>query len=323
MSNLGKPPRKHHYIPRFYLAGFCSPSARPKGKELLWVYERGREPRCSVPEAEAHQKDFYSFKENGERNIDTENWFARMEQRIAPLLADLATSKREPTAAERTCLAAFMGTMYTRTPLGRQMSDERFGPATSQMLKRAAADPVEFRKLYFSVETGAPDEETAEQVRQDILSGRSDALEEREDFRLASIIHVGVTVGEVLCEMGWQFIRAPDGHSFITSDNPLVCEVSEPGSREIHFRSGVNLPNAAAWFPLTRDVCLLTQKGLTPGIATTSRSTARAINKRILLCAERRIYAGENSSRLQRAFERHGCKVPLQSLDLTYEGQKI
>jgi hypothetical protein len=47
------------------------------------------------------------------------------------------------------------------------------------------------------------DEERIEQVRQDILSGK--ALEKRDDFRLASIIEVGITVGEVLCEMGWRF----------------------------------------------------------------------------------------------------------------------
>jgi hypothetical protein len=47
------------------------------------------------------------------------------------------------------------------------------------------------------------DEERIEQVRQDILSGK--ALEKRDDFRLAPIIEVGITVGEVLCEMGWRF----------------------------------------------------------------------------------------------------------------------
>src|SRR6266851_10448708 len=39
---------------------------------------------------------------------------------------ELVSSKREPTGTEKTCLAVFMGTMYTRTPLGRQLGDERF-----------------------------------------------------------------------------------------------------------------------------------------------------------------------------------------------------
>ena len=53
-------------------------------------------------EAEAYQKDFYSFDDNGTRNIDTEHWLAQLEKRIAPLITDLVTSRREPTDAERT-----------------------------------------------------------------------------------------------------------------------------------------------------------------------------------------------------------------------------
>lgn len=55
-------------------------------------------------------------------------------------------------------------------------------------------------------------ERTIDQVWQGILSGKTDALEAGDHFRLASIIEVGITVGEVLCEMGWRFIYAPDGH---------------------------------------------------------------------------------------------------------------
>ncbi len=99
---------------------------KSNGKRLLWVYEKGHEPRCSVPEAEAYQKDFYSFDKNGTRNVDTERWSAQPEKRIAQLITELVSSKREPTGAEETCLAIFMGTMYTRAPLGRQLGDERF-----------------------------------------------------------------------------------------------------------------------------------------------------------------------------------------------------
>lgn len=133
-------------------------------------------------------------------------WFAQLEKRIAPLITELVSSRREPTEAEKTGLAVFMGTMCTRTPLGRRLGDERFGPATSQMLKRVAADPIEFREIHFSVDPRFRDREDGErieQLRQDILSGK--ALEKRDDFRLASIIEVGITVGEVLCKMGWRF----------------------------------------------------------------------------------------------------------------------
>jgi hypothetical protein len=117
--------------------------------------------------------------------------------------------------------------MCTRTPLGRQLGDERFGPATSQMLKRVAADPIEFREIYFSMDPrfrDREDEERIEQVRQDILFGNTDALEKRDDFRLASIIEVGITVGEVLCEIGW---RCSERGSLVPSDAECCSDDAE------------------------------------------------------------------------------------------------
>lgn len=70
-------------------------------------------------------KEFYSIDENGARNVETERWFAQLENRIAPLITELVSSRREPTEAEKTRLAVFMGTMCTRTPLARQLGDER------------------------------------------------------------------------------------------------------------------------------------------------------------------------------------------------------
>jgi hypothetical protein len=73
---------------------------KSNGKRLLWVYKKGHEPRCSVPAAKAYQKDFYTFDENGTRNVDTERWFAQLEKRIAPLITQPASSRREPTEAD-------------------------------------------------------------------------------------------------------------------------------------------------------------------------------------------------------------------------------
>ncbi len=314
-----KPPRKHHYIPRFYLAGFASQAPKPR----LWVYEKGRDPRKSTPKLEGCQRNFYASEQGGEKNFDFEEWLANLESRIAPLIPDLVKNKREPNGNEKICLSVFIGTMFTRTPFGMLLGDRVFGPATTKMLQRAASDPDAFYKLYESVEPGFPGKEAAEQVRQDVLAGKGEELEGQRKFQLASMLHVGIDVAEVLCDMGWQFIHAPHNQTFITSDNPMVSEVSEAWSREVHFRSGVNLPNATVWFPLTSNTCLLMRRGLTSGIATAPAATIRAINKRVMMCADKVIYASEFSNSIRGAFERHGCQVPLEKLDMRYEGEKL
>jgi hypothetical protein len=313
--------RKHHYISRFYLANFSSLEGK---KHCLWVYEKGREPRKSTPVAEGYSNDYYSFLENGQRNTEVEAWFAKLEDTVAPVIADLMQGKRGPTSSERGCLAVFMGTLYTRTPLGRQLDDKIYAPAATRKMKSAANDPEAFYKLYAEFDDGPSSRELAEQARQEVLSGRSDELGASKPFRLASIVQVGIQYGDVLSGMGWQFIHSPEDQHFITSDNPMICEVGDPDNpRATHFRCGPNLPNAVAWFPLTSRVCLLMHRGLVPGVATTPAANVRKINKRTMMCADKRIYANELSEGLRDAFEKHGCQSPLEKLDLRYEGQQL
>jgi hypothetical protein len=76
-------PRKHHYVPRFYLANFSSLEGK---KHRLWVYEKGREPRKSTPILEGCRKDFYAFVENGQRNIEVEVWLSTLEAAVVSSL---------------------------------------------------------------------------------------------------------------------------------------------------------------------------------------------------------------------------------------------
>src|ERR1700693_1087450 len=99
-----------------------------------------------------------------------------------------------------------MGTLYTRTPLGRRLDDRIFGPAVTKRIKSVANDPDAFYKLYAEFDTEPFSQEVAEQARQEVLSGKSDELEASDSFRLASMIQVGIQYGKVLSEMDWQFI---------------------------------------------------------------------------------------------------------------------
>ena len=62
-------PRKHHYVPRGYLAGFCR-----AGEERLALFDRARDAyrdRQRVVDV-AHIKDYYTFEVDGDLNFDVE-----------------------------------------------------------------------------------------------------------------------------------------------------------------------------------------------------------------------------------------------------------
>jgi hypothetical protein len=82
-------PKKHHYVPEFYLKGFCR-----EGK--LWVYDRERDFYDYLPpETLGIKKHFYSFTdENGQRDVSAEKELSRVENAAAPVIRKLETGRQ-------------------------------------------------------------------------------------------------------------------------------------------------------------------------------------------------------------------------------------
>jgi hypothetical protein len=225
-------PRLQHYIPRFYLNGFTDPGilSREK-KEIIWVYERGKQPRRSSPKNEARQRDFYSFVKDRSRNVDVETWFGNLEDQVAPIIARLVKDRRHITETEKQWLALFIGTMQMRTPAGRWLSETRVDPLVTQIMNEAAANAARFRS-FIEENYHLPDDEgfDLEEVRQDILAGRGEELSARQDLKLLTIIEVGSMVAQVLFEMNWQTIYSENQEFFLTSDDPVISHVIDERS---------------------------------------------------------------------------------------------
>jgi hypothetical protein len=251
-------PRLQHYVPRFYLSGFADPDIlRTEKKEVIWVYERGKQPRRSSPKSEARERDFYTYVNNGSRNADVEKRLAYLEQQVAPILARLAKDRRLIADSEKEWLALFIGTMQMRTPSGRYLSEARINPLVTQMMKEAAADPAKFRSfIEDTCELPRDEDFDLEKVRHDLLAGHGEALFARQDLNLLGIIEVGTLVAQVLLEMNWQTIYTDDDSPFLTSDDPVTTFVVNEQTNRLHLRMGVGSPGVNVWFPLCRSLCL-------------------------------------------------------------------
>jgi len=73
-------PRRHHFVPRFYLDGFCADDAR-----TLAVYDRVRNMyRAQHPTELAHRRDYYAYEdEQGELVFDIEVGLGQVETAAA------------------------------------------------------------------------------------------------------------------------------------------------------------------------------------------------------------------------------------------------
>ena len=316
-------PRLHHYIPRFYLKGFADPSIlRRENKEAIWIYEKGKEPRRSAPEKEARERDFYSWTAGDTRNLDVENWFGNLENQVAPIIISLSESRREPTAREKELLALFIGTMQQRTPAARWLAENRMDPLISKLMKETANDPAKFRSFVEENHPFPNDGEAfdLEEIRQAILAGRGEVIADSPDYKLLSIIEVGKMVGNVLLEMNWQTIYSEDQDHFLTSDDPVISFVVD-ASEKLKLRTGVGTPGVDVWFPLCSTVCLRMNKHCEAGWGRWLSAGIRMINKMVIFCAHRCVYASERSDNLKKLMNEKGAQVSVKTADLRFEGQ--
>ncbi len=320
-----KSPRQQHYIPRFYLSGFVDPSifARDR-KEVIWVYERGKDVRRSSPEKEARQRDYYTFEQSGFRNVEIEEWFGKLEAAVAPIISNLATSPRHVTESEKQILALFIGTMQMRTPAGRYFSDNRTEPLASKLMKEAAADPAKFRAFVEENYLVPSDEEEfdLEEVRRDILAGRGDELAARDDLKLLSIIEIGKMVADVLLSMNWQTFCSGERESFLISDDPVISHVIDQRTNRLHLRMGAATPGVNVWFPLCRTICLRIVRGEESGFGQWVPAGIRYLNKMMIMCAERWVYGSARSEKVKALVDKRGGQFSVRTVDLHFQGQR-
>lgn len=302
-------PRLHHYIPRFYLERFADPqSTQSEKKAILWVYERGREIRKSTPEKEARQRDFYAFKDAGERQQDIENALATIESMVAPVLEKVADSDYFPEEEDRGVVATFIALMFTRVPSHREFTNREFGRFMTGWLQEDARNEEKFDTEYakFQQEMGPPDL-TAEEMRRFILDGDYEIEQKSAAFDLNLMMKASADIAPVIYGYGWQIWHAERGELFLTSDNPVVTSLPGPGWMK--FGLGFGIRGVEVVFPLGSTVCLFMKVGAKEGIVSVGNRSVRDINKRLIMCARRFLYGGEHSRKIAEVFERHGGQV--------------
>ncbi len=103
-------PKRHHYLPKFYLEGFCR-------NNLLWVFDRdSKEFRQQTPVNTALQKYYYSFEnDDGEKTADIEDLLSLVEGHTKPII-DKVNDEKLISDTEKETLSIFIGFLHSRVP---------------------------------------------------------------------------------------------------------------------------------------------------------------------------------------------------------------
>ena len=108
-------PRKHHYVPKFYLAGFTTSGSKD---DYLYVLDQTVPKKFRAKPSElAHQRDFYVIETDDEQErIAIEKLFGEIEDMAAPVIKQITINNRLPSINDMIKLLHFVALMAMRVP---------------------------------------------------------------------------------------------------------------------------------------------------------------------------------------------------------------
>jgi Protein of unknown function (DUF4238) len=248
-------PKQQHIIPAVHLRHFAG--SDPAGH--VWTYDAlsGRS-WSAIPEETATEGYFYSGElDDGTMDMTIEELFSRIEDHAKPGYdALLAGEIPGPTQARiRMDFAHFLGLMYVRTRAMRRASAEMQSRFRQTLMYAHAQHEDAFKRVVGSYEQEIGKElspESRENVRQDMLDPSGYEFEIPKEWTF-TVLPLADDLARILYRMRWTLLTANES-CFVTSDNPLVCEVhTDRPRREYGFLD----KEAEVTFPLSPTKLLL------------------------------------------------------------------
>jgi hypothetical protein len=216
-------PRKHHYVPKFYLQGFSD-----TGK--LQVFDRyHRRYQSKSPGGVAFERDYYTIDTLAEQDTAIiEEGYGKVETAAAPLISRL----QQPctlNAVERENLALFVAMQQARVPDTEKRiiegTEKGYQAIARQMANITATDDRAFEasRRRFRQTTGEESQVTPADWAS-LATGERFRLKVTvpHDYVIKEMLELALEVASYIYRMDWTVLYTPSGRAFITSDNPFV-----------------------------------------------------------------------------------------------------
>lgn len=212
-------PKRHHYLPRFYLEKFSRDG-------LLWVYDRlTNEFRRQPPKDTAVELHRYSFRDaTGQLDASMERVLSRFENLAAPAIAKVEAGGL-PSKDERIAIAAFAAQINTRVPDSDKTArglEEYFHALFRDVLER---NPPTTRKDDALLSVDLPQGGKTPITREQIVKFMQRFEERAHDKKaqLTQMLALARSLTVVFANLDWVIVHTPPGKAFVLTDSPLVA----------------------------------------------------------------------------------------------------
>lgn len=238
-------PVKQHFVPTSYQARFRGDDGN------FWAYlHRTRQIHSSDPGRVGYLKNLYTLlDEQGAPDYKVEHFLGVVEDKSAPAIEKLLRDEAI-TEEERFWICFFWGAAFCRTHDLLRSYQALFGDVQTIELRRKYSSLEETRR-WLEAEPTKLQDVTAEELFELVHSDDYEIVYEPHSV-LPALLRLMPHICQILWESRITVLRAPEGKSFVTGDNPvMLMSFGKPGP------IGFGLPDTAKVMPLSCEVCLV------------------------------------------------------------------
>lgn len=244
-------PKRHHYLPQFYLKHFC----RDGG---LWVFDRDcNEYRQQTPKNTALKQHYYTAETaSGEKSTEIEELLSLVEGQ-AKVVIDKLVSRQAITDEEKEELSVFVAFMMNRVPSFEKSANEMHEKLIRRMGELMFADEARVQSMMDEREreTGEKPGVSAKELVTFYKDGEFE-IEIHRNQSLRLMLSLSVDLANYFRQMNWGIFHAPPRSAFITTDNPFVLLPPDNWKPSI-YGYGILTRGTRKVLPLTPEACLV------------------------------------------------------------------
>jgi hypothetical protein len=258
----GQVSARHHFVPRFLLRAFATPT-RDKGQ--LFVFDKAtRERSPGTPKTVGCAENWNTVSAGAHPDpVVWEKSLARIESDASLVVAAMRHTRLVPTGLrERAALFALISALYAGSPRSRRRIEgswlkrieahirghadseagrERWAKQQAEVAKEAIEKHPEYREAAERMLNESP-EETIAQMKSGDFTIRSDT-----SWKVSATVKHLPQIAEVLADWNWRVLVVPTGvPDLILGDSVLACASERSGFQEVSLLT----PGTMAALPL-------------------------------------------------------------------------
>jgi len=280
--------RRHHYLPRSYLAGFTDTGA--SGGELyVFDFELRKVVGPKSTRGIAYEPDWHAIEGPGTPPDLLERAFAKFEDSVARTIRHIG-STLEVTSDDLNTLIGFVALTAVRVPRFRAGVTRQLEMETGRSFAEAVTEPANWQSMMRFL-PGADLGWSAEDCEL-FMRGDRRVLANSGNYHMFALLLAQGTIFELLGDRIWSLcVAEEDAGDYICSDNPVGL-VHSP-ARKPYVTPFFGERDTVLTFPLTRRLALVGRYSGDGVAAFVQRRWVALTNFQTLLGAWRYLYGPE------------------------------